>query len=71
MTQITRRELLKLTGVATGGLLLPAGTAQAAGDIPIFPLHKQASQAATICPYCSVGCGLLVATLVVVQRTTN
>lgn len=62
MTQITRRELLKLTGVATGGLLLPAGTAQAAGDIPIFPLHKQVSQAATICPYCSVGCGLLVAT---------
>ncbi|MCJ7668350.1 MAG: twin-arginine translocation signal domain-containing protein [Anaerolineae bacterium] len=35
MTDITRRGFLKLTGVATGGLLLPAGTAQAAGDIPI------------------------------------
>jgi len=62
MTQITRRELLKLTGVATGGLLLPAGAAVVAAEIPVFPLHKRIGEAATICPYCSVGCGLLIAT---------
>ncbi len=62
MTQITRRDFLKLTGVATGGLLLPAGAAVAAGAIPVFPLHKRISEAATICPYCSCGCGLLIAT---------
>ena len=62
MTQITRRDFLKLTGVATGGLLLPAGAAVAAGEIPVFPLHKRISEAATICPYCSCGCGLLIAT---------
>jgi len=33
MTQITRRDFLKLTSVATGGLLLPAGAAVAAGEI--------------------------------------
>lgn len=62
MTEITRREFLKLTGVATGGLLLPVGAAVAAGEIPVFPLHKRISESATICPYCSVGCGLLIAT---------
>lgn len=62
MTQITRREFLKLTGVATGGLLLPAGAAVAAGEIAVFPLHKRIGEAATICPYCSCGCGLVIAT---------
>ncbi len=62
MTQITRREFLKLTGAATGGLLLPAGAAMAAGETPVFPLHKRISESATICPYCSCGCGLLIAT---------
>jgi len=27
-----------------------------------FPLHKPIGEAATICPYCSCGCGLLIAT---------
>jgi formate dehydrogenase major subunit len=27
-----------------------------------FPLHKPVGEAATICPYCSCGCGLLIAT---------
>ena len=27
-----------------------------------FPLHKPIKEAATICPYCSCGCGLLIAT---------
>jgi formate dehydrogenase major subunit len=28
----------------------------------MFPLHKPIGEAATICPYCSCGCGLLIAT---------
>ena len=27
-----------------------------------FPLHKPIKEAATICPYCSCGCGLLIST---------
>ena len=60
--KLSRREFLKLSGAATGSLLLPTGVALAAGGIGTFPLHKPVSEAATICPYCSVGCGLLIAT---------
>lgn len=60
--KISRREFLKLSGVATGSLLLPTGAVLAAGGITAFPLHKPISEAATICPYCSCGCGLLIAT---------
>jgi formate dehydrogenase major subunit len=41
---------------------LPTGAALAAGGVTTFPLHKPISEAATICPYCSCGCGLLIAT---------
>jgi formate dehydrogenase major subunit len=60
--KLTRREFLKLSGVATGSLLLPTGAALAAGGVTTFPLHKPISEAATVCPYCSCGCGLLIAT---------
>jgi formate dehydrogenase major subunit len=60
--KLSRREFLKLSGVATGSLLLPSGAALAAGGVTTFPLHKPISEAATICPYCSCGCGLLIAT---------
>jgi len=55
---------MKLSGASVGGLFLPAGvaTAVAAGTLPQFPLHKPVGEAATVCPYCSCGCGLLVAT---------
>jgi len=62
---ISRRDFLKLSGATAGGLLLPAGfakTATAAGTELVFPLHKPVKEAATICPYCSCGCGLLIAT---------
>jgi formate dehydrogenase major subunit len=55
---------MKLSGATAGGLFLPASfaaTALAASDI-LFPLHKPIGEAATICPYCSCGCGLLIAT---------
>ena len=60
--KLSRREFLKLSGAATGSLLLPSGAALAAGGVRTFPLHKPISEAATVCPYCSCGCGLLIAT---------
>ena len=56
---------MKLSGATAGGLFLPASfatTALAAGTDVIFPLHKPIGEASTVCPYCSCGCGLLIAT---------
>jgi anaerobic selenocysteine-containing dehydrogenase len=56
---------MKLSGATAGGLFLPAGFAasvMAAGSEIMFPLHKPIGEAATVCPYCSCGCGLLIAT---------
>ena len=62
--KLNRRGFMKLSGATAGGVLLsarPAGVALAQSIKP-FPLHKPVSEAATICPYCSCGCGLIVAT---------
>ncbi len=62
---ITRRQFLKGSAVITGSLLVPAGQASpaaaAAGGRRV-PLHKKISEGTTICPYCSCGCGLIIAT---------
>lgn len=59
--EITRRDFLKLGSATIGTLLLPPSSAAAAGGR--FPLHKNLlREAPSICPYCSVGCGVLVAT---------
>lgn len=62
--ELSRRDFLKLSGATTGGLFLPASfVAQAmATSAAMFPLHKPIGERATICPYCSCGCGLLIAT---------
>ena len=59
MIKVTRRQFLKLTGATAGGMLLPAGLALA--DVQSFPMHKPIGEKHTICPYCSCGCGLLIA----------
>ena len=58
---ISRRDFLKLGSVAAGSLLFPIGTA-AAASAATFPLHKRVGEATSVCPYCSVGCGVLIAT---------
>jgi formate dehydrogenase major subunit len=56
---VSRREFLKLSGATAGGLLLPGGAALAAQ--PRFPLHKPVGETPTICCFCAVGCGAIVA----------
>jgi formate dehydrogenase major subunit len=56
---------MKLSGATAGGLFLPASfaaAALAAESGVVFPLHKAIGEASTVCPYCSCGCGLLIAT---------
>jgi formate dehydrogenase major subunit len=61
MTKLSRRHFLLLCAAADAGLLLRTGLAHAEGG-GNFPLHKKVGEATTICPYCSAGCGLLIAT---------
>jgi formate dehydrogenase major subunit len=58
---LARRRFLKLSLASTGGMLLPKDFALAEEQVSL-PLHKPVGEAHTICPYCSVGCGLIVAT---------
>jgi formate dehydrogenase major subunit len=62
MTDLTRRNFLKVSGATAGSVLLPAGFAAATENVKAFPLHKPVKESATICPYCSCGCGLVIAT---------
>ena len=57
---IDRRDFLKAAG-AVGALLLPVG-AGAETQAARFPLHKKVIEGRSICPYCSVGCGVIIAT---------
>lgn len=60
--KLSRRGFLKMAGASTGGLLLPSDFSSVAAEKLAFPLHKPLGEGKTICPYCSVGCGLLIDT---------
>ena len=60
---LSRRDFLKLSGATVGGLLMstkPVGVALAQGIQP-FSLHKPVGETPTICCFCAVGCGAIVA----------
>ncbi len=56
--ELSRREFMKLGGVAAGGMLLPR--LPAATVAARFPLHKAVGEKPTICSFCGVGCGAIV-----------
>ena len=58
---LSRRGFLKLSGLTTGGLLLPRDAAAAARRVERLGPRKPIGETPTICPYCGVGCGLIVA----------
>jgi formate dehydrogenase major subunit len=59
--ELSRRDFVRLSGVTVGGLFLPAGFAAKAAMADGFPLHKPIGETPTICPFCAVGCGAVVA----------
>ena len=70
-TKISRRQFIKLAGTATGSLLLPSSAALAAAGWLNFPLHKPVGEAPSICCFCAVGCGLIVAADAEGKRVIN
>jgi formate dehydrogenase major subunit len=60
--ELTRRSFLKFSGASSAGFVLLKGGnwKQQLSSSPI-PLHKQVGETTTICCYCSVGCGAVVA----------
>ena len=61
--KITRREFLTLTGTTAAGLLLSSCAGPAVRPV-IGKAHRMkvdyTTQITTICPYCAVGCGVIV-----------
>lgn len=60
MDELTRRDFFKLSGAVAGSLILPTDRALIE-QIPPFPLHKRIGETTTVCTYCGVGCGQIVA----------
>ena len=55
-----RRDFLKLSGLTAGAALAPVAITPGARDGPPPSLHKSTGQSLSICPYCAVGCGMIV-----------
>jgi formate dehydrogenase major subunit len=62
--EITRREFLKTSGAVVGGVSIAGlGFSQAQVEARAWTLKiKDAVESTTICPYCAVGCGIVVHT---------
>ena len=58
---LSRRDFLKLSGLTTGGMLLPREMAVAKPGMRRLGLRKPIGESPTICPFCAVGCGAIVA----------
>lgn len=58
---ISRRNFLKGTGIAAGSVALSGAQAQAGVDSPDLRT-KGLTTSTTVCPYCAVGCGMVVHT---------
>ncbi len=58
---ISRRNFLKGTGIAAGAVAITGKPAQA-GSQPRQMRTKGLQTSTTICPYCAVGCGMIVHT---------
>ena len=58
---VTRRNFLKGSGLAAAGLAVSGKPARAGGDSPELRT-KGLQTSTTVCPYCAVGCGMIVHT---------
>jgi formate dehydrogenase major subunit len=67
---LSRRDFLKLSGLTTGATLLPRNAAAVAKGSKL-KLHKAIGETPTICPFCGVGCGLVVAATDDGKRVVN
>ena len=62
--KLNRRDFIKATGAGLGSLFLFGALdndAILARSLKVIPLKKQIGETTTICPYCGVGCSLLMA----------
>src|SRR5512144_349304 len=60
--RISRRELFRLSGAGAAAAALGLDLAPVAARADALPI-RFARENTTICPYCSVGCGMIVHTL--------
>ena len=68
---VSRRDFLKLSGLTTGGVLLPRDIAAATKGAVRLGKRKPVGETNTICPFCAVGCGLIVAADAAGKRVVN
>jgi len=62
MQKLTRRNFLALSAVGAAGAGLMASGLVPAEAAGAMQLRKKIGESYTICPYCSCGCGLIIAT---------